>query len=110
MGLFSTFMKGVGQVVGEQVYPIYENALRLDVRALGIKVASEDEQIVHRTAYLLALMRKDRKKAYELYKHDRRGFDNALKNIFNYRRFEPIVNEFRMIIDRLDTSNGGYLY
>ena len=98
MGFLSSFMGSMGAMIGDQLYPVYQNAHRFDTRALENIVTDNTNKIYVRTVHLLVLMEKNRYRACELYKQNKHQFDNGLASIYNCRKFQRIIDEFRRIV------------
>ena len=98
MGILSSFMGSMGAMIGDQLYPVYENARRFDARSLENIITDNTNKIHVRTVHLLVLMGKNRYRACELYKQNKHQFDNGLASIYNCRKFQRIIDEFRRIV------------
>ena len=98
MGILSSLMGSMGAMMGDQLYPVYENARRFDARSLENIITDNTNKIYVRTVHLLVLMGKNRHRACELYKQNKHQFDNGLASIYNCRKFQRIIDEFRRIV------------
>ena len=100
MGFFDVLMGSVGKAVGEQLFPDYENAIRWNASDLEREVKSTSNKLPYRAVYLLALFRRNKSTASKIYKADKQKFEEVFTQLFNYRRFQPVINEFRTIASR----------
>lgn len=100
MGFFNVLMGSVGKAVGEQLFPVYENAIRWNASDLEREVQSTSNKLPYRAVYLLALFRRNKSTASKIYKADKQKFEEVFTQLFNYRRFQPVINEFRTIASR----------
>lgn len=100
MGFFDVLMGSVGKAVGEQLFPVYENAIRWNASDLEREVKSTSNKLPYRAVYLLALFRRNKSTASKIYKADKQKFEEVFTQLFNYRRFQPVINEFRTIASR----------
>lgn len=98
MGFLGAVMNSLGGMVGEQVFPYYENtALRMSAYDLQSAVEDNENKIQYRAVYLLALMKKDKGAACEIYKRNQTKFENIFTQLYNYRKFKPVIDDFRRI-------------
>lgn len=96
MGIFGAIMGAMGGMVGEQLFPYYQNtALRMGAYDLEREAKDEENKLPYRAVYLLALMRKSEYSACEIYKRDKTRFENAFNQLYNYRKFKPEIDTFR---------------
>lgn len=100
MGIFDALMGGLGKMVGEQLFPVYQNAIRWNASDLEEQVKSDTNNLQYRAVYLLALLKKDKYRASTIYKENRQRFENAFTQLYNYRNFQPVINEFRTIASK----------
>lgn len=100
MGFFDALMGSVGKAVGEQLFPVYENAIRWNASDLEREVKSTSNKLPYRAVYLLALFRRNKSTASKIYKADKQKFEEVFTQLFNYRRFQPVINEFRTIASK----------
>lgn len=100
MGFFDALMGSVGKAVGEQLFPVYENAIRWNASDLEREVKSTSNKPPYHAVYLLALFKRNKNTASKIYKADKQKFENIFTQLYNYRRFQPVINEFRTIASR----------
>lgn len=96
MGFFGAVMNKLGEMVGEQVFPYYQNtALNMKAQDLRREVENGENKLPYRAVYLLALVRKDKYAACKIYEQNKTQFENAFNQLYSYRRFMPVIDEFR---------------
>lgn len=96
MGILGFITGAMGGMMGEQVFPYYQNtALRMSAYDLEREAKDEENKLPYRAVCLLALMRKSQYTACEIYQRDKTRFENAFNMLYNYRRFKPDIDEFR---------------
>lgn len=93
MGFFGKLMNGMGGMLGEQLWPLYEQGQRTDGYTLKSYVENETN-MTRRAVYLLALAEKDSYAAKEIYEESKNRYNNMLANLKNYYRFESVINNF----------------
>jgi len=96
MGFFGAVMNKLGEMVGEQVFPYYQNtAVNMKAQDLRREVENGENKLPYRAVYLLALVRKDKYAACKIYEQNKTQFENAFNQLYSYRRFMPVIDEFR---------------
>ena len=104
MGIFGAVMGFMGGIVGEQLFPYYQDtALRMSAYDLEREAKDEENKLPYRAVYLLALMRKSEYAACEIYQRDKTRFKNAFSQLYNYSKFKRDIHTFR-----LKASKGSY--
>ena len=93
MGFLSSLAKGLGEKSAEMAYEYYQRAKREEPRTLK-SVIQEQQSILTKAAFLLALGEKDSYSAKEIYTEHKSAYDSAFVKLKYYRRFEPIVDNF----------------
>ena len=93
MGILGSLMKGMGEAVARQLWPIYEEARRRDSHTLE-KIIVNETNVIRAAVCLLALGESSVSKAKELYAKNRIGYNNAFNTLRNYRRFSPVIDMF----------------
>lgn len=93
MSILGSLMKGMGEAVGRQLWPIYEEARRRDPHTLE-KIIVNETNVTRAAVCLLALGERSVFKAKELYAKKRIGYNNVFNTLRNYRRFSPVIDMF----------------
>lgn len=102
MGFFGAVMNKLGEMVGEQVFPYYQNtALRMSAYDLEREAKDEENKLPYRAVYLLALVRKNMYAACKIYEQNKTQFENVFNQLCSYRRFIPVIDEFRRKVSHL---------
>ena len=101
MGLFGAIMNGMGKMIGEQLWPVYEDARMKDPRTIQSIINNETNNI-RRAVYLLALIERDRESAKRIYMEEQRSYNNAFNNLRNYRKFVEVIDMFMRRCDQLE--------
>ena len=86
-------MSGMGKMVGEQLWPTYQEAVMKDSYTLQ-KIIENETNIMRKSVYLLALSERDRYKAKELYEEEKTRYNNTFNNLKNYRKFVEVIDMF----------------
>lgn len=80
-------------MVGEQCWPVYEDARRKDSYTLE-KIIENETNGLRKAVYLLALGERDAYKAKELYRKNQMVYNNTFSRLRNYQKFSPVIDIF----------------
>lgn len=90
MGFLSSMLGGV---VGDQLLPYLKAGMNMSASALERKIEGE-ERLLFRSAYLLAMIQKDKYKAKEIYESNKKQYDNAFGQMYGHRQLKMAIDEF----------------
>ncbi len=101
MGIFGAVMSSLGGMMGEQMWPYYQNTA-LNMSAYDLEREAEDSgnKIAYRAIYLLALMKKNSEATRRIYKKNKNRIEDVFTNLYNYRKFKPEIDSFRQRASR----------